>query len=558
MKYIIKPVIIAAVLGLSLLLCISTFILPETLPSSAPSDVFSSGRAMAHVEKIADSIHPAGTAEHDAVRDYLINELTNLGLKPEVQKTFSSYEIWGETISGDVENIYAVLPGTEKTGQAILMCAHYDSTSGGPGAMDDASGVAVILETIRALNNSARLKNDMIFLITDREEDGLLGAAAFAMQSPLLKDVSLVLNFEARGNAGPALMFETGEMNGWFMNEFKKTVPYPVSYSFAYDVYKNMPNNTDFTIFKMAGKNGFNFAPVLGYETYHTMYDTPENLDQNTLQHEGAYALSLVKHFGNLSLSGREESNAVYFTLANSVMVLYSDSLALPFALAGIILFIAAFIIGLRKKFISAGKTLLGLLLSLLSIITSAVIGFAGVTIFSGTYLNHRSMLSREEYMDIFKNSGTWMLAMVLLSFLILFMITRLFKKKVSYQNQLFGSLLLWAILAVVSGIMFKGASYLFLWPFILTTLGLLALLLLKPGRGQNNRYLAVFILSAVSCILIFLPAAYLLFQCMTIMMAEAVTVISIIPAGIMLLSIMLYVSKHEEVVRNAGISETN
>lgn len=546
MKNVIKALLIVAVLGLSFILSTSAFNLPNTLPGDAPGELFSSSRAMRHVEKIAGSVHPPETAEHDAARDYIIGELSNLGLKPEVQKTLASYKIWGDVVSGNVENIYAVLPGTGKTGEAILMAAHYDSSADGPGAMDDASGVAALLETLRAIKSGNPLKNDVIFLFTDREEDGLLGAAAFAAENPLLKDVKMALNFEARGNSGPVIMFETGEQNGWFMDEFRKAVPYPVAYSFAYDVYKSMPNNTDFTVFKEAVKSGFNFAPILGYETYHTMYDNVKNFSQGTLQHEGTYALSLVKHFGNLSLSQREENNAVYFTLFNSVLILYSDNLALPFAIIGLIIFCVAFVTGYRKKLISIKKTLLGFLLSVLSLAAAAGIGYGGLSIFRGSYLNSNTMMSAEEFIDVLKASSIWMLVMVLLTVLVLFLIYWLLRKRVSFRNQLYGTLMLWAALTLATSILFKSASYLFLWPFAFTSIGLLIQMSISSNRYRSLGYLILFILSAISCILIFLPATYLLFESMTIMMAFLVTIVSALPLGITLQGAFMYIGRYD------------
>src|SRR5438105_2344263 len=79
----------------------------------------------------------------------------------------------------------------------------------GPGADDDGVGVATLLETVRALKAGARLRNDVIFLFTDGEEVGMLGARAFVGEHPWAKEVGVALNFEARGNTGPALMFET-------------------------------------------------------------------------------------------------------------------------------------------------------------------------------------------------------------------------------------------------------------------------------------------------------------------------------------------------------------
>src|SRR4030095_8333053 len=108
---------------------------------------------------------------------------------------------------------------------------------------------------------------------------------------PWMKDVGLVLNFEARGNSGPSLMFETSTGNGWLMEQFAKAAPYPVATSLSYEIYKLLPNDTDFTIFKDAGFSGFNFSYIDGYAYYHSAIDSVETIDERSLQHHGSYML---------------------------------------------------------------------------------------------------------------------------------------------------------------------------------------------------------------------------------------------------------------------------
>ena len=98
--------------------------------------------------------------------------------------------------------------GTASTG-AVLLAAHYDSAPEAPGAADDGAGVAAILEAVRALRHHPPLRNDLIVVFTDGEEKGLLGARLFVRDHRWVEDVALVLDFEARGNTGPSILFET-------------------------------------------------------------------------------------------------------------------------------------------------------------------------------------------------------------------------------------------------------------------------------------------------------------------------------------------------------------
>ncbi len=180
--------------------------LPDPVPASAPPTEFSSGRALEHVRAIAQESHPMGSPENAGVRDYLLEELTALGLEPEVQKAtaVNCCSRSGAFVAGTPENVLARLEGTAEGGKAFLLTAHYDSVSTAPGASDDGAGVAAMLETLSALRAGPPLRNDVIFLFTDGEEPGMLGARAFVEGHPWAEDVGAVLNLEARGNTGAA------------------------------------------------------------------------------------------------------------------------------------------------------------------------------------------------------------------------------------------------------------------------------------------------------------------------------------------------------------------
>ena len=344
---VISVLMLVVLLGIAVL-SIQQLNPPAALDSNASLNEFSAGRAMKHLASIARTPHPIGAPAHEDTRRYLVQELSTLGLAPEVQEATVVNPNWvSPFIAATVHNVVAMLKGTENS-HAILLVAHYDSVPTGPGAADDGAAVATMLETVRALKTSAPLKNAVILLFTDAEEFGLLGARAFVEQHPWAKNVGTVLNFDARGNSGPVIMFETSPQNGALIREFASAAPYPVATSFSSDVYRILPNNTDFTVFQNAHLSGLNFANINGFINYHTQLDSVENIDARTVQHQGAYALALLRRFGNLRLPIPAERNAVYFNTIGSILIHYPTSLSIIWGLLTALLFVAVMIAGFR------------------------------------------------------------------------------------------------------------------------------------------------------------------------------------------------------------------
>jgi hypothetical protein len=306
---------------------------PAPVPATAPMSGFSSGRALLHLRRIAERPHPVGTAAHEAVRAYIEASFRELGLAPQIQTATDLRAYSGQFMAVNVKNLTARLPGTANT-KALLIACHYDSESGGigPGASDDGHAVAAMLEVARALRSGPPLKNDVLFLATDGEELGLHGAHAFVEQRDWTKDLGVVLNFEARGTGGPAMMFETSPENGWLIRRFAEAAPHLSATSLSYEIYRRMPNDTDLTVFKRAGLPGLNFAYIGNAFFYHTSRDSIASLEEGSLQQQGEYMLGLARELGRADLRTVRDTNRVYFSLPGGGFVHYSERWAIPLA----------------------------------------------------------------------------------------------------------------------------------------------------------------------------------------------------------------------------------
>ncbi|PKP36335.1 MAG: hypothetical protein CVT98_08225, partial [Bacteroidetes bacterium HGW-Bacteroidetes-15] len=337
---------------------------PKNYDSS--TNEFSAERAFKHIEHVAQWPHMTGTPEHDLVCNYLVNELERIGLEVDIQTTtVADYD--GYYIYANVTNIAGRIRGTDNS-KAVMVVGHYDTQPRTPGAADDGLAVGSMLEAAEIIKNHYSLKNDIIFLFTDAEEIGLIGAEAFAKDHPWMEDVGLVLNLEARGNKGAVLAFEVSPENGWIIREFAKGVERPFAASMMYEVYNMLPNNTDFTVFKSLGYSGFNLALVKGFVNYHSPTDTPENLSLASLQHMGDYVMSIAKHFGNIPLHETKAKDLVYFNIIGHKMIYYPASWSIWIFLIIVLLFTLFLYLGFAKKHLNFGKILLSLFLNLISI----------------------------------------------------------------------------------------------------------------------------------------------------------------------------------------------
>jgi hypothetical protein len=297
---------------------------PPAQPASIAATEFSAARAMQHLGWIAAEPHPTGSAAAAKVRDQLVHHLQQAGLQVSVQRGQAAAEYGkgdGRGVrAANVENVVGVLPGRDRSLPAVLLMAHYDTVPRSPGAADDGLGVAVMLEISRALQGDVR-QRDVVFLFTDAEEAGLLGARAFFASHPLSSRIGTVINLEARGSSGRAVLFETGPGNAALLSTFAKLAPQPLGNSLTGFVYRYMPNGTDFTVPAQKGIPGLNFAIIGSQIDYHAATASVANLDPGSVQHMGAQVLPLVRQLASSATLPTATHDAIYSDLPGGWMI---------------------------------------------------------------------------------------------------------------------------------------------------------------------------------------------------------------------------------------------
>ncbi|HVA16478.1 MAG TPA: M28 family peptidase [Candidatus Dormibacteraeota bacterium] len=364
-----------AIVAYALIICLTAIRSgpPAAKGADAPADEFSSARTRIVLQRlVGDGVpHPVGGEQSAVVRARIVSELTQLGYQPQVRGGFAC-DAYGTC--AEVKNVVARLDGQE-AGPAVMVAAHYDSVPAGPGASDDGVGAASVLEIARALKMSAPPRHPVIFLLDEGEEAGLLGAEAFVAGDPWAKDVRAAVNMDNRGTSGPSAMFETGSANGWLMRMYAKTVHHPDATSIFYAVYKLLPNDTDFTVFKRAGYQGFNFAFIGDVAHYHTPLDDFANASANSIQHEGGSALTALRALANSDLQFGGDSEAVFFDLFGWKTIWWPAQKTIFFAAVSLALLILEIVILVRRKQMRMKNFLWGVFIWPVMILASGIAG---------------------------------------------------------------------------------------------------------------------------------------------------------------------------------------
>lgn len=498
-------------------LVLSLFVLYTPKPKMA-LDSFSAIRALEHIEVISREPHSVfDPIAHEAVRLYIKDTLTDyLGATNVIEYNYTKEEL-GEGTDYDIKNLLGVIPGESETG--IMLVGHYDSRGHigrygelgrSYGAADDGYALGTMLE-IANLYKGKTLKNSIYFLFTDAEETGLYGARMAKGETALMDKIGFIINLEARGVSGAAYMFETSSNNQKVIDFYRKA-NLPVSYSLATAVYQVMPNFTDFTEFLDINKQGINFAVLEGLSHYHTPLDNYLEVNVSSIQHYGEQIEPLVEAFVmNEAYSDVDyfvaNQDSVFFTLFTNVFISYSETAANVMHIVTLILFIALLLYLFKhnlveKKIIhyTTRFFLVLVVVVVLGIIFGQVMALLGRTPYALTYVR---MNGSEIPTLLFMGS------LVVLGYIY-------YQKKVNTLEKMRAFLIFGIgfqlLLALLTGFVLSGASFLFFIPALLGTLSLAATTL-KQTYIQH----IIYSLTTLISILLIVPILYSFFLALTV-----------------------------------------
>ncbi len=484
---------------------------PAVPTGPVPDSAFDARRAAGLLGEIAREPRPVGSRAHGRAGDRILREIQRLGSEAVEQRGRSAYgRFRAFSSAARVRNIMTRVRGQSRSG-AVLVLAHYDSVATSPGASDDGYGTVVLLETLRLLGNRPAPERDVIFLWTDAEERGLLGARLFVETHAWSRDVAFVVNVEARGNRGPALLFEMGPNSGGALAQVVSRHRGLAPWSLAAAVYRQMPNDSDFTLFRERNLPGFNFANIAGVTAYHSMLDTPQAADLRTIQHHGESLLATLDAVAYAPLlpvtKAVGESPPTAFVLPGWGGVVLSNSVVLACGVLAVFVTLLALASAFREgrlRVRDLTRPSLRLLLVLLAAIAAVFVLRLGLPFVHREYDHYVMGEGYGASVRLYRFGFSLLPAAIVA---LLMSRIAIEKRLVALAIPTLASLLplLGAMLLLPDG------AYLFAFPALLSSLALLCAL--GESDARAGLALALALCAVVASVLLWAPAVHLFFE---------------------------------------------
>jgi hypothetical protein len=441
--------------------------------------LFSEANARAHVGMLAGTIgsRPVGTAANARAREYIIEQLRLFGYDVRVQETDARRPALGRT--AHVSNIIAVRNGARP--EALGIVSHYDSVPAGPGAGDDALGVAVSLEAARVLGARPNRPWTLMILVTDGEEADLMGAAGLMTDRDVSRRLQAYINLEAIGSADTPMLFQAGPGNDWLLRQWTRASPHPRGASLATEIYRYLPSDTDFSILKLHDIPGLNIAAVGDSYAYHTPLDTPDRLSPRTVREMGEQVVTVAASLDHVDITRRTRDERTFFDVLGISALSYGST-------AGFAIAVLALVLGLIA-WVKVGAALVaksGFLRTLFAAVW--IVASAALVIASLVGATWALRAAREVYHPWYARPGRLFLLIIAVGLMTAWSAARLGAllpaRARSARDPLFAWLValpIWLVVGELALWLAPGAAYLWLLPLLTAAVALAALPIRSP-----------------------------------------------------------------------------
>jgi hypothetical protein len=250
----------------------------------------------AQVAKVTAAASPARVYAYEkALFDFDSKHITRPGNKLAAEYLFKTYASFGYTpeyqwfaprnaLGGQTANVLATLKGTLNPELVYVVSSHYDSVAIGPGADDDTSGTAALLEAARIMAGHP-MPATIVFASFTGEEAGLLGSREYVRQAVANK-VKLVgaLNNDMIGWANDHRLDNTIRYSNPGIRDIQHGAAIQFTNLITYDAlyYKS----TDAAAYYEAYGDivgGIGSYPVLGNPHYHQSHDLLDTMNHQLI-----------------------------------------------------------------------------------------------------------------------------------------------------------------------------------------------------------------------------------------------------------------------------------
>ncbi len=479
---------VVIVLAAYLSICNLPFVGQKTLQNSE----FSAQRVSATIAEISREPHSiVDTIAKARVRDYLVQELESLGANVNIYHYDSiKYKRGGYF---GIDNVFAEfkpLVANDST-QYITLIAHYDSRDflivdkkmvRSKGAADDGYGLGISIELTRlATLYRSQWNQGLRILFTDAEENGLNGIkSALNHNSEIFENSNLVINIEARGVKGPAMLFETSNNNSQLMDLYAFATN-KSGFSLSTKIYSILPNYSDFTVLKDSIA-GFNFAVLDNLKYYHTDLDNYNNISLKSIYHYGVQLSPIVKEY---LVNKKYADNDIFISESSKVFFSYPILGYFSFTKTGywvinilvyILFALILFLFG-RRKDVKLSKIGLYSILVMFVMAFASLLGYAVSNIAAKAYSYDYSFMQ----LAYIPNDNTITVGVIGFMALVIILCFLYFKDKLRQAREMLFGLMFVNLVFSILGLVVIEENFLFFVPLSVLIAGSLFTLIKEP-----------------------------------------------------------------------------
>ncbi len=281
------------------------------LPSTEEKSAFPTKESlMRHVEELTSKEYEgrgAGTKGGRKAAEYIVKQFRTAGLRAfDGEDYLQAFTHNGLSLNNVVGYIAGADPQLKE--EFVVLGAHFDHMGINkkdemyPGADDNASGCAVLIEVARALSQPAAVKRSLMFIAFDGEEKGLLGSRWWIANSAVPKEkIVAMINLDMVCRMETEAVHVCGTPYSTELKSIVETQASEAKLELKYDKEREWLKSSDHYPFFKAGIP-FLYFGVVEHEDYHRPTDTADKCNQEKLRRIALLTYLTMRETGNAAL----------------------------------------------------------------------------------------------------------------------------------------------------------------------------------------------------------------------------------------------------------------